>query len=199
MKGRAAPPVTELLVEWSHGNEEAFRQLVPLLQAELRRIAAGFWRRERASHTLQPTALVNEAYLRLLGQHRVSWRSRTHFLAVSARLMRRILVDHARRRNYQKRGGGMRRVTLSDVPGVGGPKPLDLLALDEALVELELLDPRQREIVELRFFSGLSHEEIAEALGTSLSTVERQWRSAKAWLFRRLSAAAGSAGASSAG
>jgi RNA polymerase sigma factor (TIGR02999 family) len=188
--------LTGLLEEWNRGSEDALPQLVPLVQAELRRIAAGYLRRERASHTLQPTALVNEAYIRLVGQRQVSWRSRAHFFALCAALMRRILVDHARRRGYQKRGGGaLRRVTLSELPGVGGHRPLDLLALDEALAELDALDPRQREVVELRFFAGLSHEETAEALGVSLSTVERQWRLARAWLFRRLEGLGPSPGA----
>lgn len=183
MKARSAPPVTELLVKWSDGDEEAFRRLVPLVQAELRRIAVGYFRGAGAGHTLQPTALVNEAYLRLLGQNPVKWRSRGHFFSIAAGLMRRIFVDHARKRKSQKEGAEMPPVTLSEGPGV---KDVDLLALDEALAELEKLDPRQREIVELRFFAGLSQEEIAKALGISRPAIERRWRLARAWLYRRL-------------
>jgi RNA polymerase sigma-70 factor (ECF subfamily) len=179
------PLVTELLVEWSRGDEDALRELMPLVHAELRRIAAGYLRRERPNHTLEPTALVHEAYLRLVDQRRTSWRNRAHFFAVAAGLMRRILVDHARRRSYLKRGGGARAVTLPEIAASpnGGP---DILALDEALADLEALDGRRRQIVELRFFGGLTQEEIAEALGVSVSTVERQWRLARAWLYRRL-------------
>jgi len=189
MPEQRTPLVTELLVEWGRGNEEALRELMPLVHAELRRIAAGYLRRERRDHTLEPTALVHEAYIRLVDQRRTSWRSRAHFFAVAAGLMRRILVDHARRRSYLKRGGGVRPVTLP--PEIAGATPggrPDILALDEALADLEAMDGRQRQVVELRFFGGLTQEEIAEALGVSLSTVERQWRLARAWLYRRLNA-----------
>jgi len=189
MNARSPQPVTGLLAAWSRGNEAALRELMPLVHAELRRIAGSFFRRERPGHTLQPTALVHEAYLRLLGQHRVNWRSRAHFFAVAARLMRRILVDHARKRLYLKRGGGRRQVSLAEVPGLPGGDLVDLLALDEALCDLEAMDPRQRELVELRFFGGLGHEEIAETMAVSVSTVERQWRLARAWLYRRLAQA----------
>ncbi len=191
MSARSPQPVTELLAAWSGGNEAALRELMPLVHTELRRIAGSFFRRERRGHTLQPTALVHEAFLRLLGQHRVSWRSRAHFFAVAAGLMRRILVDHARRRLYQKRGGGRKQVSLAEVPGLQGGNLVDLLTLDEALTDLEAMDPRQRELVELRFFGGLGNEEIAEAMAVSVSTVERQWRLARAWLYRRLSPAGG--------
>jgi RNA polymerase sigma factor (TIGR02999 family) len=183
---RPSQPVTELLVEWSRGNEAALQELMPLVHAELRRTAAAFLRRERRGHTLEPTALVHETYLRLVDQRRTSWRNRAHFYAVAASLMRRILVDHARRRSARKRGGGVRPITLVDVASRSRDEAPELLALDEALAELEKLDARQRQVVELRFFGGLSQQEIAQSLGTSVSTVERQWRLARAWLFRRL-------------
>jgi len=173
-------------VEWSRGNEAALQELMPLVHAELRRTAAAFLRRERRGHTLEPTALVHETYLRLVDQRRTSWRNRAHFYAVAASLMRRILVDHARRRSARKRGGGVRPITLVDVASRSRDEAPELLALDEALAELEKLDARQRQVVELRFFGGLSQQEIAQSLGTSVSTVERQWRLARAWLFRRL-------------
>ena len=173
-------------MEWSRGNEAALQELMPLVHAELRRTAAAFLRRERRGHTLEPTALVHETYLRLVDQRRTSWRNRAHFYAVAASLMRRILVDHARRRSARKRGGGVRPITLVDVASRSRDEAPELLALDEALAELEKLDARQRQVVELRFFGGLSQQEIAQSLGTSVSTVERQWRLARAWLFRRL-------------
>jgi RNA polymerase sigma factor (TIGR02999 family) len=182
--------VTELLGEWSRGNEEALRDVIPLVHTELRRMAARYLRSERQGHTLEPTALVHEAYLRLTEQRRTTWRSRAHFLAVASGLMRRILVDHARRRRYLKRGGGRRPITLTAAAEAIPDRPADVIALDEALDDLEKMDPRQRRIVELRFFGGLTHEDIALALGISLSSVERQWRLARAWLYRRLAAAA---------
>ena len=158
----------------------------PAVYRELRRLARGMLAAERNGHTLEPTALVHETYLRLVDQRRTSWRNRAHFYAVAASLMRRILVDHARRRSARKRGGGVRPITLVDVASRSRDEAPELLALDEALAELEKLDARQRQVVELRFFGGLSQQEIAQSLGTSVSTVERQWRLARAWLFRRL-------------
>lgn len=180
-------PVTELLVSWSHGKDEALDELVPLVHSELKRIARNLFRRERLDHTLQPTALVNEAYLRLVDQSEVKWKDRAHFFAVSANLMRRILVDHARRRGSAKRGSGSRPLTLSEASKLQWATPPDLLALDDALQELQSVDSEQGRIVELRFFGGLTNEEIAETLGVSVSTVQRQFRLAKAWLYLRLS------------
>lgn len=182
-----AGEVTGLLIAWNQGDQEAVERLMPLVYAELRRIAERQFRRERAGHTLQPTAVVHEAYFRLVDQTRVTWKNRGHFFAIAAQAMRRILIDHARAREADKRGGREDRVTL-DV-GIASPEPaddVDLLALDEALVRLKALDEPQARIVELRFFGGLSIEETAEALETSPSSVKREFRSARAWLFREL-------------
>src|SRR5215831_14039002 len=179
--------VTRLLIAWNAGDHSAVERLMPLVYAELRAIAERHFRRERAGHTLQPTAVVHEAYFRLVDQTRVTWKNRGHFFAVASQAMRRILVDHARARETEKRGGGGRRVTL-DV-GVATPEPIedmDFIALDEALTRLKNLDGAQAQIVELRFFGGLSIDETAEALETSASSVKREFRSAKAWLFREL-------------
>jgi RNA polymerase sigma factor (TIGR02999 family) len=186
----AGPPpgeVTRLLIAWNEGDQAAVERLMPLVYAELRRIAERHFRREHAGHTLQPTAVVHEAYFRLVDQTRVTWKNRGHFFAVASQAMRRILIDHARAREADKRGGRERRVTL-DV-GVASPEPVDdvdLLALDEALVRLKTLDDAQARIVELRFFGGLSIEETAEAMETSPSSIKREFRSARAWLFREL-------------
>ena len=177
--------VTGLLIEWREGNDAALEQLVPLVHEELHRIARGCMRGERAGHSLQATALVNEAYLRLVGAQQVDWQNRVHFLAVSARLMRRILVDFARSKKYQKRGGGAQQVTLDEGLVVAEPGR-DLIALDEALDALGKLDERKARVVEMRFFGGLSVEETAAALGVSGDTVMRDWRLAKAWLLREL-------------
>jgi RNA polymerase sigma factor (TIGR02999 family) len=177
--------VTGLLIEWREGNAAALEQLVPLVHEELHRIARGCMRGERAGHSLQATALVNEAYLRLIGAQQVDWQNRVHFLAVSARLMRRILVDFARSKKYQKRGGGAQQVTLDEGLVVAEPGR-DLIALDEALDALGKLDERKARVVEMRFFGGLSVEETAAALGVSGDTVMRDWRLAKAWLLREL-------------
>ena len=177
--------VTGLLMAWRGGNDAALEQLVPLVHEELHRIARGCMRGERAGHSLQATALVNEAYLRLIGAQQVDWQNRVHFLAVSARLMRRILVDFARSKKYQKRGGGAQAVTLDEALVVAEPGR-DLLALDEALDALGKLDERKARVVEMRFFGGLSVEETAAALGVSGDTVMRDWRLAKAWLLREL-------------
>jgi RNA polymerase sigma factor (TIGR02999 family) len=179
--------VTGLLLAWNEGDASAVERLMPLVYAELRTIAERHFRRERAGHTLQPTAVVHEAYFRLVDQTRVTWKNRGHFFAVASQAMRRILVDHARARETDKRGGGGRRVTL-DV-GVASPEPvedMDFIALDEALTRLKTLDGAQAQIVELRFFGGLSIDETAQVLDTSPSSVKREFRSAKAWLFREL-------------
>jgi RNA polymerase sigma factor (TIGR02999 family) len=181
-----SPNPTDLLVAWGRGETDAFDRLVPLVHDELRRIARRFMGRERPGHTLQPTALVNEAYLRLIEVKRVRWQNRAHFFAMSARVMRRILVDAARARGNQKRGGGAQKVSLDEalvVAGDGGP---DLVALDDALQALETVHPRKSQVVELRFFGGLSLEETAEALHVSVDTVKRDWRFAKLWLLREL-------------
>jgi RNA polymerase sigma factor (TIGR02999 family) len=178
--------VTELLREWGDGNDGALEQLTPLVEAELRRLARGYMGRERRGHTLQTTALVNEAFLRLTDARHVRWQDRAHFLGISARLMRRVLVDHARTRGYRKRGGGAQRVTLSEGL-VTSPEPaLDVIALDRALEALEAVDVRKTRVIELRFFGGLSVEETAEVLHVSPDTVKRDWRLAKLWLLRQL-------------
>jgi RNA polymerase sigma factor (TIGR02999 family) len=181
-----APDVTAMLIAWSRGDSSVEGRLMEAVYDDLRRKAAGILRHESPGHTLQPTALVNEAYLRLVDQRRVAWQNRAHFLAVAARLMRRILVDYARRRRAAKRGGQAARVTLEDFAARPGSTPLDLLELDEALAELAALDPRQARIVELRAFGGLSVEEAAEVVGVSPATVKRDWSFAQAWLERRL-------------
>lgn len=178
--------VTRLLALWSSGDASALERLAPLVYEELRTLAGRLLRGERAGHTLQPTALVNEAFLRLAGGRTVDWKGRTHFFAVAARAMRRILVDHARTRLAGKRGGGATRISLTETP-LSVPAPdVDVLALDEALERLAGLDPGQARVVELRFFAGLSVEETAEAIGASPATVKREWSSARAWLFREL-------------
>ncbi len=179
--------VTRLLIAWNAGDRDAVERLMPLVYAELRRIAERQFRRERAGHTLQPTAVVHEAYFRLVDQTRVTWKNRGHFFAIAAQAMRRILIDHARAREADKRGGREDRVTLD--LGIASPEPaddVDLLALDEALVRLRALDEPQARIVELRFFGGLSIEATAEVLETSPSSIKREFRSARAWLFREL-------------
>jgi RNA polymerase sigma-70 factor, ECF subfamily len=178
--------VTTLLVAWGNGDEAAFDQLVPLVHRELRRLARRAMAAERADHTLQPTALVNEVYLRLVDLKNVRWNDRAHFFALSARLMRRILVDIARTRRYQKRGGGAPVVGLHDTIVVAPEKGEDLVALDEALQRLAEIDPRRSQVVELRFFGGLGVEETAEVLNVSRHTVMRDWTLARTWLFREL-------------
>jgi RNA polymerase sigma-70 factor (ECF subfamily) len=186
--GDAPPPkqVTALLRAWSDGNEGALEQLLPLVEAELRRLARIYMARERRGHTLQTTALVNEAFVRLVDTKGLRWQDRAHFLGISARLMRRVLVDHARARGYQKRGGGAQRVTLTDAL-VTAPEPsLHLIDLDRALDSLAAVDPRKAKVVELRFFGGLSVEETANVLHLSTDTIKRDWRLAKLWLLREL-------------
>jgi len=178
--------VTRLLRAWGDGDAGALDQLTPLVEAELHRLARGYMARERRGHTLQTTALVNEAFLRLTDAQSIRWQDRAHFLGISARLMRRVLVDHARSRGYQKRGGGAERLTL-DEGLVATPEPaLDVVALDRALEALAAVDVRQSRVIELRFFGGLSVEETAEVLHVSSDTVKRDWRLAKLWLLREL-------------
>ncbi len=178
--------VTILLQSWSDGSKEALDRLLPMILAELQRQAQAYLQRERPSHTLQPTALVNEVYLRLVDQERARWRDRVHFFAVAAQIMRRILVDHARASKADRRGGRIQKVDLEEAIDVGGSGGVDFAALDEALEELAALDDRQARIVELRFFAGLTIVETAEVLGIAHATVSRDWKSAKAWLYRRL-------------
>lgn len=178
--------VTELLRAWSDGDDGALEQLLPHVEAELRRLARGYMLRERREHTLQTTALVNEAFLRLTDARRVRWQDRAHFLGISARLMRRVLVDHARARGYRKRGGGAQRVALDDALVASADPGLDVVALDRALEALAQVDDRKSRVVELRFFGGLSVEETADVLHVSPDTVKRDWRLAKLWLLREL-------------
>jgi RNA polymerase sigma factor (TIGR02999 family) len=178
--------VTRMLQRWGAGDARAFDELLPVVHEELLRLARRHMRNERRDHTLETRALVNEAYVKLTGHDRIEWRSRGHFYAIAARTMRRILVDHARTRGYQKRGGNAPRASLDEALHVGEEPPLDLVALDEALTALAAVDAQKSELVELRFFGGLSNNEIAELQGVSLSTVERQWRLARAWLYKAL-------------
>jgi RNA polymerase sigma factor (TIGR02999 family) len=177
---------TELLRAWSQGDESARERLIPLLYGELYSLARRYMRQERADHTLQATALVNEAYLRLIDVNRVEWRNRTHFLALAAQMMRRILVEFARNRHRQKRGGGAVRVSIDDVGELPEPKERDLVALSVALSGLATFDARMSQVVELRFFGGLSVEETADVLKMSPETVMRDWKTAKAWLLHEL-------------
>lgn len=179
--------ITELLIDWGKGDQAALEKLMPLVYNELRRLASNYLRRERASHTLQPTALVNEAYLKLIDQRNAQWQNRAHFFGISAQLMRRILVDHARQHQAVKRGGShQQRLSITSAEEIAQQPAVDLLALNEALDELTLMDSQQARIVELKFFGGLSIHETAEVLGISHATVERDWKMARAWLRRRL-------------
>jgi RNA polymerase sigma factor (TIGR02999 family) len=181
--------VTGLLRAWSDGDDAALEQLIPLVEAELRRLARAYMRRERHGHTLQTTALVNEAFMRLVDAKEIRWTDRGHFLGITARLMRRVLVDHARARGYQKRGGRVQRVTFDEALAVGNEPSLSLIALDRALDALAAVDPRKAKVVELRFFGGLSVEETADVLHMSPDTIKRDWRLAKDWLARELGGA----------
>jgi RNA polymerase sigma factor (TIGR02999 family) len=181
-----APEVSALLDAWSRGDVDARDQLMPLMYDELRRRAAAFIRRERVDHTLQPTALVHEVYLRLVGQERATWHNRAQFLAISSEMMRRILVDRARARKVAKRSGRWARVTLVEDAARSAPREVDVLDLDLALKELSAFDPRKARVAELRFFGGLSLEEVGQVLETSLATSMRDWQAARAWLFKRL-------------
>ena len=186
MSGETGNEVTALLIAWRGGDEDALARLTPIVYDELHRLAGRYMRREQAGHTLQTTALLNEAYIRLVGSSRVRWQNRAHFYAVAAQLMRRVLVDFARGRRYKKRGGDWHQVTLSEGIPVRSQGTPDLVAVDEALDQLGQLDPRKARVVELRFFGGLTLEETAEALNVSTDTVGRDWTAAKAWLTREL-------------
>ncbi len=179
--------VTQLLVAWSDGDQAALEQLTPLVYRELHRLAKGYLNRERPGHTLQTTALINEAYLRLIDWKDVRWQNRAHFFGVAAQLMRRILVDFARARYQDKRGAGARHVALDEAAAVAVERVAEFIALDEALDQLAVIDPRRSRMVELRFFGGLTEEETAEALKVSPRTVRREWSLARAWLYRELS------------
>lgn len=178
--------VTQLLREWSKGNDSVLEDLTPLVYSELRRLADGYMRRERPDHTLQPTDLIHEAYLRLVDQKQPEWQSRSHFFRFAAHLMRQILVDHARARQTQKRGGDAHRVPLEKAEMRGHEAQVDLMALDEALTRLALLDERKAQMIELKFFGGMTDDEMADALGISVRTLGRDLRLAKAWLAQFL-------------
>jgi len=178
--------ITELLAELRAGNRSAESKLMPLVYDELRRLAGRYMARERSDHTLQPTALVHEAYLRLIGQRDINWQNRAHFFGVAAQLMRRILVDHARAHKARKRGGSQAKVALDETLTYADNKGAELLAIDEALTRLSHRDARQARIVELRFFVGLTEEEAAEVLGVSTRTVKRDWSVARAWLYKEI-------------
>jgi RNA polymerase sigma-70 factor (ECF subfamily) len=186
-KMQSSEGITRLLIDWGNGDQAALEKLMPLVYDELRRLASAYLRRERASHTLQPTALVNEAYLKLVDQRNAKWQNRAQFFGISAQLMRRILVDHARQHQAAKRGGSkQQRLSITSAERVVKQPEIDLLALNEALDELTNMDAQQARIVELKFFAGLSIEETAEVLGISHATVERDWKMARAWLRRQL-------------
>jgi len=189
---KKAPPrqeheITQLLAEWREGNQAALDDLYPLVYDELHRLARRYMSRERKGHTLQTTALINEAYVRLVDQRSVQWANRSHFFAISAQIMRRILIDHARRNAYAKRGGGAQQVSLEEVAALVPEQGRELMRLDEALKSLAEQDPRRSQVVELRYFGGLNNEEIAGVLQVSENTVTRDWNMARAWLYQQLS------------
>ncbi|MBP1624370.1 MAG: polymerase sigma factor [Acidobacteria bacterium] len=186
MPQSSSQELTHLLLAWRQGEREALNRLIPVIYAELRRIAHSYIRGERRGNTLQTTALVNEAYLRLIDCSRVNWQNRAHFLAVSAQLMRRILIDYARSRGYQKHGGAMERISLKESQIVSAGRDPDLVELDEALQALAAVDARKSQVVELRFFGGMTAEETAEVLGVSPDTVLRDWKLARTWLAREM-------------
>lgn len=179
--------ITQLLVQWRGGDKAALDKLIPIVEKELRRLASYYMRQQRPGHTLQTSALVNEAYLRLIDYKNMNWQNRAHFFAMAAQAMRRVLVHHARSRNYAKRGGGALNVTLDETVVVGQHRAAELIALDDALTDLGKIDPRMSRVVELRYFGGMSVEETAAALGISAITVKREWKAAKGWLLRELS------------
>ena len=181
--------LTQLLIDWSNGDRAALDKLMPLIDTELRRLAHRYMNRERPGHTLQTTALVNEAFLRLVNRQNLHWQNRAHFFGIAAQLMRTILVDHARSHASAKRGGGARKLELDEAMVVSQQKASEVIALDDALKQLALLDPQQSRIVELRFFGGLTVEEAAEVLQISPATIKREWRTAKAWLYHELARA----------
>ncbi|HWT01223.1 MAG TPA: sigma-70 family RNA polymerase sigma factor [Pyrinomonadaceae bacterium] len=185
---QARPNITQVLERWSNGDESALNELLPLIYSELRRLAGNYLRRERHDHTLQPTALINEVFLRLIDTHDIKWQNRAHFYGIAARLMRRILVDHARAHQAAKRGGPHYSLSLSKADQVAGQPNVNLLNLHLALERLEELSPSQSKLVELRFFGGLTVEETAEVLSVSRATVEREWKMARAWLRCELDA-----------
>jgi RNA polymerase sigma factor (TIGR02999 family) len=178
--------VSDLLRSWGRGNVQARDELLPLVYRELKRRAAAYLRQERRDHTLQPTALVHEAYLRLIGQHRVAWQNRSHFFGIAAQMMRRILVDHAREHQAAKRPGAALRVALDDRVGASPAVHCEVLLLDQVLDDLTRVDARQAQIVELRYFGGMSEQEVAQVLSLSRATVTREWQTARAWLYRRM-------------
>ena len=178
--------VSRLLEAWGRGDLRARDDLMPVVYRELRRRAGAYLRRERQDHTLQPTALVHEAYMRLVGQERVAWQNRAHFFAIASHMMRRILVDYAREHEAAKRPGAGVRVMLDDRIGAAEPRACEFIAVDQALVELTRIDPRQGQIVELRYFGGLSEQEVGDVLSISRATVTREWQTARAWLYRRM-------------
>lgn len=186
MGAAPAPEVTRLLMSWSKGDRSALEALMPLVYGELRQLASAYLRRERPGHTLQSTALVHEAFLRLVDQRGVEWRNRAHFYGIAAQMIRRILVDYARAQHAEKRGSGNMKLSLDEALAVPGKTELDLLGLDQALDRLAALDVRQARVVELRFFAGLSIEETAEVMELSPATVKREWTTARAWLFREM-------------
>ncbi len=186
MDSQVSEQVSRLLAGWADGDPAALDRAIPFVYGELRRIAHRYMRRERRGHTLQTSALINEAYLRLIGQREVRWQNRAHFFAVASKLMRRILVDHARAKGYAKRGAHAQQVSLDEGMAVCGRRAADVVALDDALKDLEAMDPRKSRIVEMRFFGGLSLEETSGVLGISVPTVEREWRAARAWLHRAM-------------
>jgi RNA polymerase sigma factor (TIGR02999 family) len=179
--------VTQLLADWQAGDDRALEQLMPLVYGELRRLAGRYLNREREGHTFQTHDLIHEAFLRLIGQRQADWQNRSHFFAIAAQMMRRILVDHARSRGALRHGGDVRQLVLDDLADIAVQRDADLVALDEALTELAKVDESLARIVDLRFFGGLDHDEIASLLGVSNPTVRRRWRVAKAWLYRQLS------------
>jgi RNA polymerase sigma factor (TIGR02999 family) len=178
--------ITQLLAEWSDGDQSALDELYPLVYDELHRLARRYMSREKKGHTLQTTALINEAYVRLVDQKNVHWANRSHFFAISAQIMRRILIDHARRHAFAKRGGGAQQVSLEEVAVITRDASRELVRLDEALKSLAEMDPRRSQVVELRYFGGLNNEEIAGVLNISENTVTRDWNMARAWLYREL-------------
>ena len=183
----STPEITLLLKAWSSGDQTAREKLIAVVYDELRKIASQYLRRERQHHTLQATALANEAYLKLVDLSEVTWQDRAHFFAVAAQVMRHILVDYARQQGAEKRGGGLQKLTLDEAISWMSERDLDLLALDEALAQLASFDPQQSQVVELRFFGGLSIEETAAVMGLSTATIKREWMLAKAWLHQKLS------------
>jgi RNA polymerase sigma factor (TIGR02999 family) len=186
MKTLASKEITQLLSAWSNGDQKALDKLIPLVYEELHRLAARYMRRENPGHTLQTSALVNEAYIKLIGQKNVRWQNRAHFFGIAAQLMRRILVDHARTHGALKRGAGASKLPLDETAIVALDRSTDFILIDDALKNLAQIDPSKSRIVEMRFFGGLTTEEIAEVEKVSPSTIEREWRKAKAWLYREI-------------